>query len=205
LLRFDPLPVKYGNVHYDDKTLFRVEGWGNGKLLLGIYAEPDDAPSIEVVCKQPARESQRGTPMVNPYSYFGFVHVRAPSRAERAQCRLDAMRGFRAVGCPNAMFDGIYILDPDSEEGNGWPHCSTEQGKHLYYNTAGRWYISSAFTPDKNNCKAYYTTWGGVPLGTHQWDYHDGTKWTKALLTIVKNGARCTIGSCGIGVILLER
>ena len=36
---------------------------------------------------------------------------------------------------------------------------------------------------------AMCSTWGGVPLGTHQWDYHDGTKWTKALLTIVEQPA----------------
>ena len=128
---------------------------------------------------------------------------------ERAQCKLDAKRGFRAAGCPNASFDGeaeevgsevvfcqnraateramylcrihhidrwrhrspiplystshvfvglgVYILDQENPEANGWPHCYSDQGKHLYYNTAGRWYVSSAFTPDKNNCKAYYT------------------------------------------------
>eukprot|EP01052_Picozoa_sp_SAG31_P076157 SAG31_NODE_35421_length_323_cov_0.906250_1_plen_64_part_01 len=51
--------------------------------------------------------------------------------------------------------------------------CVNDEGKHMYYGPTGKWYLNNEYSPDKDTCKAFLSTSGGIS-GMQTWKYWDG-------------------------------
>ena len=108
----------------------------------------------------------------------------AASFAQAGRCT-----GLRVGGLPDGKHPklcGVFTRDAAAPEANGRPHWSTAEGGHLYYSTAGKWFLKDdgEFTPDKPNCIASFATAGVVPTGEAVWEYYDGSAWVERTLTV---------------------
>ena len=87
----------------------------------------------------------------------------SPENPEKPSPQRLVVTGFPAHGRYQSLRT-VFSQDAAAPSANGRPHWSTEEGGHLYYSTAGKWFLSSTFTPTELNCSASFTT-DGSPVG----------------------------------------
>ena len=125
----------------------------------------------------------------------------APSHATPgASAEREAANEIMVTKCPVAGCNGLYRQTGDLHE--GVPHY-TNGTKHLYYRPEdARWYISSAFTPDKTTGVAYIAvTDVALPMGEHSWQCYVDKKWqgknvTTAVPTKAESAADAVSTAC---------
>ena len=125
----------------------------------------------------------------------------APSHATPgASAEREAANEIMVTKCPVAGCNGLYRQTGDLHE--GVPHY-TNGTKHLYYRPEdARWYINSAFTPDKAVCHANLAVMDvALPMGEHSWQCYVDKKWqgknvTTAVPTKAESAADAVSTAC---------
>jgi len=90
---------------------------------------------------------------------------------------------FALEGHPIAAYNGTYRPRGQHE---GWPRFENEHGMHLFrYQPRERWFLNSAFTPERDGAAGYIAAAEGpIPTGAQRWLCGDGSEFHERTVTV---------------------
>eukprot|EP01051_Picozoa_sp_SAG22_P009399 SAG22_NODE_782_length_7256_cov_8.627498_5_plen_656_part_00 len=114
--------------------------------------------------------------------------------AAGALAQAERCGGLIVEGLPSSRgaFNTCYTVDQEAPTSNGRPHYVSTTGKHLYYFSTGKWFLSNVHDPAQSSAVAWYETDGAVPTGAAApatWQVHADGGWSALPLTITETSA----------------